>query len=112
MKIKYIDPDTNYTVIQSFSTMIMEKVDNEYELSFLCDLCTTPIVNVYVSSFSLANEYMNTIYEQDKIDFSNDANVRITTEVMDPADMQSFLDSFGIDDDEDLNDIDPGSVYL
>ena len=107
MIIKYIDPKTNCTVIQEFSSIFMEKVEDDtdyrYEMTFVCDMA---VVCAFCNSYSLINEYMNTIFETQRIDFSADANVMIKIEkdvIDEMSDLQDSLwgmlgDSF---DDED-----------
>lgn len=107
MIIKYVDPETNCTVIQEFTDVFMDKTENtdyKFELTFLCDLS---VVCVFCNSFSLVNEYMNTIFDNNKIDFSADANVFIRVERADVDEIENMqdairdmLDSY-YDDDED-----------
>jgi hypothetical protein len=111
MIIKYIDPTTNRTIIQTFSDVYLEKdsdSSHKYDMSFICDSSLFCIVHAKVSSGTLAQEYLNTIYTDEKIDFSSDANVLIEIEnfsesgVFDDF-MKSMLDDF-CDEDADFDD--------
>ena len=111
MKIKYVDPQSNCTVIQNFSSVHMDKVENEnmYEFTFIGD---TGLIYVFVPSYSLANEYMNTIYDTDKIDFSSDANVTVRTEgLADISSFQDFLNGLEDLDEDDLEGLDGLMFY-
>ena len=109
MLIKYIDPETNCTVIQEFTDVFMDKNENadyKFEMTFLCDMS---VVCVFCNSFSLVNEYMNNIFDNNKIDFSADANVFIHVERADAEELENMQDAFreilesyyDEDDDED-----------
>lgn len=115
MIIKYIDPTTNRTIIQTFSDVYLEKdseSSHKYDLSFICDSSLFCIVHAKVSSGTLAKEYLNTIYTDEKIDFSSDANVLIEIEnfsesgVFDDF-MASMLDDFYDEGSDFDNDFEP-----
>ena len=111
MKIKYVDPQSNCTVIQNFSSVHMDKVEDEsvYEFTFIGD---TGLIYVFVPSYSLANEYMNTIYDTDKIDFSSDANVSIRTESLaDIASFEDFINGLEDLDEDDLEGYGGGTIF-
>ena len=105
MKIKYVDPQSNCTVIQEFTSVHMDKLEDEnvYEFTFIGD---TGLIYIFVASYSLANEYLNTIYDTDKIDFSSDANVTVRTESLaDIATFQDFINGFDENDFDDPEEL-------
>ena len=107
MLIRYIDPNTNCMVIQSFSDVHMEKTENsEHELTFVCDNSIFCVVCVFCQDYRNAVEYMNRIYDDGKIDFCNE-DVRITIDGYDNEDsdfLDLLKDSIGIGNIDNFDD--------
>jgi hypothetical protein len=108
MIIKYIHPDTGFATINSFSDVLLNKSsddEHKYEITFMCDEIMQGI-SVYCDSFTLANEYMNQVYNDGKIDFSADSNIVLSVEdfaensILSDVLLSSLMDT----DDDDYDD--------
>ena len=107
MTLKFV-ADDGCQIINESSNVLMEKVEIEdlpeysYALCFMNDEAPFAI-NILCKSYGAANEYLNELYENGKIDFSSNPDIRVTMTDMSDAieDIMDLIDEDAYEDEDD-----------
>ena len=105
MILKYVDTNSSNVTITRFNSVELLRVDNDagescWALVFY-PMAEPIIIQALCTSFSLCNDYLNKIYENEKIDISADSNFFVKVENL-TKDLDSIFGIlYGDDKEED-----------